>query len=76
MRATYCKEKNTYTTEACKNCNCSEYQKQGVGSLVGQSTNVISKVDTEHSKTTTSVSEDSQSVSNITKINTKRTINS
>lgn len=75
MRARYCKKKNTYTMEQCR-CDCDDYQRQGVGSLVGQSTNVISKVDTEHSATTTSVTEDSQSVSNITKINTERTINS
>ena len=33
MRATYCKSKNTYTTKECRNCKCSEYWKQGIGSL-------------------------------------------
>jgi len=43
MRATYCKKKNTYTTEKCK-CNCSEFQRQGVGSLTGQSVSNITKI--------------------------------
>lgn len=33
MRAKYCKSKNTYTISECKNCKCSEYWKQGIGSL-------------------------------------------
>lgn len=46
MRARYCKKKNTYTMEECR-CDCDDYQRQGVGSLVGQSTNVITKINTE-----------------------------
>lgn len=76
MRATYCKKKNTYTNEICKPCTCTEHSKQGVGSLVNQGVNIISKIDTENTSTTTSVSDDNQSVSNITKINTERTISS
>lgn len=33
MRAKYCKSKNTYTINDCKNCSCSEYWKQGIGSI-------------------------------------------
>ena len=33
MRAKYCKSKNTYTIDGCKNCGCPEYWKQGIGSL-------------------------------------------
>jgi hypothetical protein len=76
MRATYCKKKNTYTNEICKPCTCSECSKQGIGSLVNQGVNVISKVDTENKSTSTSVSDDNQSISNITKIDTERTISS
>jgi hypothetical protein len=47
MRATYCKKKNTYTTEVCKPCTCSEHSKQGVGSLVNQSISNITKIDTK-----------------------------
>ena len=75
MRARYCKKKNTYTTEECR-CDCNEYQKQGIGSLVEQGVNVTSQINTEHSNTSISVSDDNQSVSNITKINTERTLNS
>lgn len=75
MRARYCKKKNTYTTEECK-CDCSDFQRQGVGSLVNQGVNITNRIDTEKTTTTTSVSDDSQSVSNITKIDTERTISS
>lgn len=76
MRATYCKKKNTYTTELCKSCICTEHSKQGVGSLINQGVNITNRIDTENTSTTTSVSDDNQSVSNITKINTERTISS
>lgn len=33
MRAKYCKSKNTYTIDGCKNCNCPDYWKQGVGRI-------------------------------------------
>ena len=75
MRARYCKKKNTYTTEECR-CDCNEYQKQGIGSLTNQGVNITNQVNTEHSNINTSVSDDSQSVSNITKINTERNLNS
>ena len=51
MKAKYCKNKNTYTTEECNGCDNIECG-QGIGSLTNQS------------------------VSNITKINTERTLNS
>jgi len=44
MRARYCKKKNTYTTEQCR-CNCSEIWKQGVGSLVGQTSVILNQND-------------------------------
>ena len=75
MRAKYCKAKNTYTTEICRGCDNIECS-QGIGSLINQGVNVISQTNTEHTKTTTSVSDDNQSISNITKIDTERTLNS
>lgn len=36
MRAKYCKCKNTYCIDCCKDCNAPEYWKQGIGSLIGQ----------------------------------------
>lgn len=35
MRAKYCKSKNTYTINECRNCNCPEYWKQGIGYIGG-----------------------------------------
>ena len=55
MRAKYCKRLNTYTTEDCKLCDCGIWR-QGVGSLVGQSTSNVVKPST--SKSTSSVSTD------------------
>jgi len=75
MRAEYCKNKNTYTTERCRGCDnigCG----QGIGSLINQGVNIVSQTNTENTKTTISVSDDNQSVSNITKINTERILNS
>ncbi len=38
MRATYCKCKNTYTINKCKQeCKAAYYWSQGIGSLKGQS---------------------------------------
>ena len=33
MRAKYCKSKNTYTINNCKDCKCQYYWKQGIGSI-------------------------------------------
>ena len=33
MRAKYCKSKNTYTINNCKNCSCPDYWKQGIGRI-------------------------------------------
>jgi hypothetical protein len=48
MRATYCKKKNTYTTEQCR-CNCRDIWKQGVGSLVGQGINEYNNTNSNRS---------------------------
>ena len=40
MRAKYCKSKNTYTINECRNCKCPEYWKQGIGSIYGTNDNV------------------------------------
>ena len=36
MRAKYCKSKNTYTIDGCKNCKCPEYWKQGIGRIYAE----------------------------------------
>jgi hypothetical protein len=46
MRSRYCKKKKTYTTKECK-CDCSDFQRQGVGSLTNQGSNTVTKIDTE-----------------------------
>lgn len=50
MRAKFCKPKNKYVIDDC-NCQCSEYQKQGIGSLVGQSIDNSNNVSTTVSAT-------------------------
>lgn len=35
MRATYCKCKNTYTINNCKDCKAPDYWKQGIGVITG-----------------------------------------
>jgi hypothetical protein len=35
MRAKYCKCKNTYTINNCKDCNAPDYWKQGIGVITG-----------------------------------------
>jgi hypothetical protein len=47
MRAKYCKSKNTYTIDGCKNCNCPDYWKQGIGSIhLDDHVSIITSIDT------------------------------
>jgi len=49
MRAKYCKSKNTYTINECKRCNCSEYWRQGIGSIhLNDHVATITNIDTEN----------------------------
>tara|TARA_R110000772_G_scaffold132375_1_gene240930 strand:- start:179 stop:412 length:234 start_codon:yes stop_codon:yes gene_type:complete len=77
MRAKYCKSKNTYTIDGCKNCNCSEYWKQGIGSI--HNDNHISSVlntDTENVLSYTSTAKPASVEGTVINIDTTRTITS
>lgn len=43
MKAKYCKAENTYKISECRNCTCGYVWKQGIGSLVGQGSSVITR---------------------------------
>jgi hypothetical protein len=77
MRATYCKSKNTYTTKECRNCKCSEYWKQGIGSLHNDNHDAtIVNTDTENVLSHTSTAKPASVEGTIINIDTTRTITS
>ena len=68
-----CKCKNTYT----RDCDCEEtVWNQGVGSLTGQGSSSISKIEEEKSvnSQSTNPSTSNQGVSNVTQVINERTI--
>ena len=36
MKAVYCKCKNTYCIDCCKDCKAPDYWKQGIGDITGK----------------------------------------
>ena len=76
MRAKYCKSKNTYTISECKNCKCSEYWKQGIGSIHNDDhiSNVLN-TDTENVLSHTATAKPASVEGTIINIDTTRIIN-
>tara|TARA_R110002167_G_scaffold217425_1_gene422211 strand:- start:263 stop:496 length:234 start_codon:yes stop_codon:yes gene_type:complete len=77
MRAKYCKSKNTYTIDGCKNCSCSEYWKQGIGSIHNDNhTSSVLNTDTENVLSYTSTAKPASVEGTVINIDTTRTITS
>ena len=76
MRAKYCKSKNTYTINECRNCNCPEYWKQGIGSIYGTNDNVSNIINENAERTEThTASEKTSNDGEVINIDTTRVIN-
>lgn len=77
MRAKYCKSKNTYTIDGCKNCSCPEYWKQGIGSIHNNDhVATIVNIDTENVLSHTSTVKPASVEGTVTNVDTTRTITS
>jgi len=77
MRAKYCKSKNTYTINECKRCSCSEYWKQGIGSIhLDNHIATITNTDTENTLSHTSTAKPTSEEGTVTNVDTTRVVTS